>query len=190
MSYVVISDKTRNQLEQERSRLMNHRAEIVAEIEASVSAEVDHTIQMLNALLEKAPSASTGSLANPVTDLSEQVASEMPNLPTSASHQIASKSAATSKATRTPVQPKAFNAKRLKKSFKGMNLSDSILKVMQQDAAQVYATDELISALYDPFDATEMPRARKTLGATLMHMIRSGKATKVQDTPPHYKLNA
>jgi hypothetical protein len=55
MAYAVLTDETRKQLEQERSRLLHVRAQIEAKITEQVTAEVDRTIQQLTALLDLPP---------------------------------------------------------------------------------------------------------------------------------------
>ena len=81
-----------------------------------------------------------------------------------------------------------FDAKQLKHKFKDMNLSAAIVQILQQDPTREYETDALIAALYDSVDQAEMPRARKTLGATLMHQRRAGVVEKIGDKSPRYKL--
>ncbi|GAP99861.1 hypothetical protein [Leptolyngbya sp. NIES-2104] len=80
-----------------------------------------------------------------------------------------------------PTAVKAFDAKQLTRKFKGMNSSEAMLQAMQEDPGQIYTGDDLINALYDEFDATEIPRARKTLDATLMHATRAGTVKRVGD---------
>ncbi len=188
MSYAVLSDETKKHLEQERVRLMNDRETIVSGIESSVGAEVDQAIQTLNALLKEAPKVEVAPVKDSVesvTELLDQAATETPTQP---SRKTGTKKAKT-EAKEKSSQPQAFVAKQLKRKFKGIGLSDAIVQVMQQDSARIYASDDLIAALYDKFDEADLPRARKTLGATLMHAIRAGKVEKVQDKPPHYKLS-
>jgi hypothetical protein len=192
MSYAMLSDETKQQLEQERSRLVNDRSKIVSEIESSVSAQVDRTLQTLNALLDapaKVEVPTVDDIVESVSEILEQATAEVLTHSASRSRKTGTKIAAKPKAKEETGQLKAFDAKQLKNSFSGKSLGDAILEVMQQDAARVYTTDEFIAALYNPFDEADLSKARKTLGATLMHLIRGGKVEKVQDKPPHYKLS-
>ncbi len=183
MSYVVLSDQTKKQLESERSRLAQDRDAIVSEIEASVSADIDRTLQTLNALLSESPEVETvpaDEIVEAVTELLEHADQPAPRKTgtkkTNPDAKAQSKSA------------QAFDAKQLKRKFKGMGLLDAIVQVMQQDATKIYTIDDLIAGVYDKFDEAEMPRARKTLGATLMHANRAGTVNRVGEKPSRYKL--
>jgi hypothetical protein len=192
MSSAMLSDETKQQLEQERLRLVNDRSKIVHEIESSVSAQVDRTLQTLNALLDvpaKVEVPAVDDIVESVSDILEHATTEVPTQSAPRPRKTGTKSTAKPKGKGKTSQPQAFDAKHLKGSFNGKSLRDAILEVMQQDAARVYATDELIVALYDPFEEADLPRARRTLGATFMHLIRGGKVEKVQDKPPHYKFS-
>jgi hypothetical protein len=192
MSYAMLSDETKQQLEQERSRLVNDRSKIVSEIESSVSAQVDRTLQTLNALLDvpvKVEVPAVDDIVESVSEILEQATDEVPTHSAPRFRKTGTKSAAKPKGKGKTSQPKAFDARQLKGSFNGKSLSDAILEVMQQDAVRVYTTEEFIAALYDPFDEADLSKARRTLGATLMHLVRAGKVEKVQDKPPHYKLS-
>lgn len=194
MSYLVLSDETRKHLEQERSRLVNDREEIVSDIESSVSAEVNRTLQTLNALLNESPEVKvvpTDEIVEAVTELLDDT-----KLSTklSRSRKTGTKEAKPEAKAPSTTLP-AFDAKQLKRKFKGAGLSDAntawseaCVQVLQQDPTQDYETDALIAALYDKFDQAEMPRARKTLGATLMHQRRAGVVEKIGDKSPRYKL--
>lgn len=177
MSYAVLSAKTREHLEQERSRLINDREKIVA----LVSAEVDQTIQHLTALLEEAEAATIATA--PAPELPDAV--EIESLRTV---RKTGKKATTPEAKAMSNQMSAFDAKQLKRNFKDISVSDAIVQTMQQNPSKIYAMDDLIAALYDKIDEADSSRVRKTLGAVLMHAVRAGKIDKVQDKPSRYKL--
>ncbi len=192
MSSTMLSDETKQQLEQERLRLVNDRSKIVSEIESSISAQVDLTLQALNALLN-APARvevpAVDDIVESVSEILEHTTAEVPTYSTSRSRKTGTKSAVKPTAKEKTSQPKAFDARHLKGSFSGKSLGEAVLEVMHHDASRVYTTDEFIAVLYDPFDQADLSKARRTLGATLMHLIRGGKVEKVQDKPPHYKLS-
>ncbi|GAP99701.1 hypothetical protein [Leptolyngbya sp. NIES-2104] len=185
MSYLVLSDETRKHLEQERSRLTSDREEIVSEIESSVSAEVDRTLQTLNALLDESPEVEVVPADDIVEAVTERLDDTKPEL--SRSRKTGTKKAKP-EAKAPSTTSTGFDAKQLKRKFNGAGLSDAIVQVLQQDPTQEYETDALIAALYNQFDQAEMPKARKTLGATLMHQRRAGLVEKIGDKSPRYKL--
>lgn len=192
MPYLVLKDETRQQLEQERSRLMNDRDKIVSDIKASVSAELDQTLQTLNALLSEAPVEVV-----PADEIVEAVSELLEQAEPSTKSPRTREPKATRKTGTEKAKPEvkeisnsaqAFDAKQLKRKFKGKSLSEAIVQILQQDAEQIYTIDNLIAGLYDKFDEAEMPRARKTLGATLMHTTRAGTTERVGDKPSRFKL--
>jgi len=189
MPYLVLKDETRQQLEQERSRLMNDRQKIVTEIEASARAEIDRTLQTLNALLSEPPEVETvpaDEIVDAVTELLEHA--EAPSAqPASRTRKTGTKQAKP-EAKEQSKAAQAFDAKQLKRKFKGSSLIDAIVQTMQQDSAKIYTIDDLIAGVYDKFDEAEMPRARKILGATLMHANRAGTVERVSEKPSRYKL--
>lgn len=81
-----------------------------------------------------------------------------------------------------------FDATQLKGKFKGKKLINAIVQILQQDSEQIHTIDDLIAELYGKFDEAEMSRARKTLGATLMHATRAGTVERVGDKPSRFKL--
>jgi hypothetical protein len=182
MSYSILSEETRQQLEQERSRLVHDREAILA----SVTAELDRMIQQLDRLLgNEAPDADASTQLNdsaaPVAklDVFEISANEAKVLEPDTDQ-------TTPKAKRHDI--KAFDAKQLKPDFKDMSASDAVVQILRQSPDQTFETDELIEALYEPFDQSDMGRARKSMSAVLMHGSRAGKFEKVQDQPARYKL--
>ena len=174
MAYAVLTDETRKQLEQERSRLLHNRSTIEAEITAQVTAEVDRTIKQLNAMLDSAaPTATRETRAE-------------------SSHQASAKSEPVSKvepAKKGNLQKtQPFNAKQLKAEFKNKSTKDAIAQIMQKNPTHAYAIDELITALYDPFNEDDLPSARKSVSAVLIYVVRSGEVEKMEGKPARYKL--
>ncbi|MBD1843517.1 hypothetical protein H6F89_08930 [Cyanobacteria bacterium FACHB-63] len=192
MSYLVLSEATKKSLEQERSRLMNDRAKIVSDIESSVSAEVNQAIQTLNALLKEAPVEviPADEIVEAVTELLDHAATKTAtkSLQTRSRELKATHKTGTKKAKTEPKEQSAFDATQLKRKFKGMKLIDAILQILQQNSDQIYTIDDLIAELYGNFAEAEMSRARKTLGATLMHATRAGTVERVGDKPSRFKL--
>ena len=181
MSHAILSQDTRQHLEREKERLLSDRQKIVS----LVSAKVDETIQHLNVLLED---ATIVTAPVPELELSEQAESDATLNPAPTPRKAGAKKASKPQAKAKPTQAPSFDAKQLKRKFKGIGVSDAIVQIMQQDASQIYAADDLIAALYDNFDDADLSKARKTLGAVLMHTVRAGKIEKVQDKPSRYKL--
>jgi hypothetical protein len=184
MSYLVLSDQARQNLEQERSRLMGDREKIVAEIESSVTAEVDQTIQALNALLNEVPIE-----VAPTDEIVEAVTEILDHSPTETETKMPrSRKTGTKRVKLEPKEQSAFDATQLKRKFKGKKPIDAIVQLLQQDPEQIHTIDDLITDLYGKFDEAEMSRARKTLGATLMHATRAGTVERVGDKPSRFKL--
>ncbi|MEP0920059.1 hypothetical protein NC981_24985 [Leptolyngbya sp. DQ-M1] len=192
MSYLMLSDQTRQHLEQERSRLMSDRSKIVSDIESSVKAEVDRAIQTLNALLNEAPVevVPADGIVEAVTELLEHPPTETAtkSLRARSREPKATRKTGTKKVKPEPKEQSAFDATQLKRKFKGKKPIDAIVQILQQDSEQIHTIDDLIAELYGKFDEAEMSRARKTLGATLMHATRAGTIERVGDKPSRFKL--
>lgn len=186
MSYVVLSDETKATLEQERLRLMNDRSKIVSELEAAIGAEVDQVIATLNVLLHKSLIEAV-SAADPVEVVTEPFNRAETFTKPSRTRKTGTKKSKPEVKETSNLSP-VFDAKQLKRKFKGMDLSVAIVQVLQQNPTREYETDALIAALYDEFDPAQMPKARKTIGATLMHQRRAGVVEKIGDKSPRYKL--
>lgn len=182
MTYSILSKEIKQQLEQERSRLVNDREAIVA----SVTAEVDRLIQHLDVLLGSAdattstPTNSKKTTSKAASKAPSEVVSEAPKQKTERAKPKAKRSKTT----------KAFDAKKLKSTFKKMSPSDAVAQILSQSPDQSFETDQLIASLYEPFDEAEMGRARKSVSAVLLHGLRAGKFEKVQENPAQYKFKA
>jgi hypothetical protein len=188
----MLSEATKKSLEQERSRLMSDRSKIVSDIESSVRAEVDQAIQTLNALLNEAPVEviPADEIVEAVTELLDHTATETATKSprTRSREPKVTRKTGTKKVKPEPKEQSAFDATQLKRKFKGMKLIDAIVQILQQNSDQIYEIDDLIAELYGKFDEAEMSRARKTLGATLMHATRAGTVERAGDKPSRFKL--
>lgn len=153
---------------------------------------MDQAIQTLNALLKEEPveAVPADEIVEAVTELLDQPATETAtkSLRTRSREPKATRKTATKKAKTEPKEQSAFDATQLKRKFKDKKLIDAILQILQQNSDQIYTIDDLIAELYGKFDEAEMSRARKTLGATLMHANRAGTVERVGDKPSRFKL--
>jgi hypothetical protein len=205
MSHVILSQETKQQLEQERSRLLSDRQTITA----LVTAEVDQAIEFLTALIGNKPAPATTTATAKASkphstpsppavqaeaELTPKRRSETKATPRPSEPQIVESDADLTQAKKQS-QPRGklrqsplFDATQLKRQFKGMSASHAIAQILREDSAQVYGIDDLIAALYEEFDQAEIPRARKSVAMVLMHGVRSGKFEKVQDAPAQYRL--
>jgi hypothetical protein len=186
MSYSILSQETRQQLEQERFRLVHDREAILA----SVTAELDRLVQQLDRLL-----GNESTDADAFTHLNGGAVDSAAPVAKLDVFQISANEAkvlepdtdqTTPKAKQQDV--KAFDAKQLKLDFKDMSASDAVVQILRQSPDQTFETDELIEALYEPFDQSDMGRARKSMSAVLLYGSRAGKFEKVQEHPARYKL--
>ena len=204
MSHVILSQETKQHLEQERSRLLND----LQTITALVTAEVDQAISYLDALLSNKPIANTTANAaaskphsapsppavQVKAELTPKRRPETKAAPKPAEPQIVESNAdLTQEKKRSQPRGKLrqvppFDPAQLKRQFKGMSASAAIAQILREDSAQSYGIDDLIAALYGEFDQAEIPRARKSVAMVLMHGARVGKFEKVQDTPSRYRL--
>ncbi|MGG6267094.1 hypothetical protein ACQ4M3_13085 [Leptolyngbya sp. AN03gr2] len=185
MPYAVLSEETRKQLEQERDRLMSDRDRIMSEMMSLISAEVDQTIQTLNALLNGSSEVNVAVLEpseSAIAQLDDVASSTQQKTP----RRTGTKKTNAKDKERLPVL--AFNAKQLKSNFKGLGVVEAVVQLMQQNSEQVYELDDLITALYEKFDESDLSKARKTLGVTLMHAARKGTIDQVGKKPSRYKL--
>jgi hypothetical protein len=195
MAYLVLSDESRQQLEHERSRLINERDAIVQ----AVTAEIDRTLQNLNALLDIEPPHSDSSQASSVpvsrkgrpkgqkkstvTNSSALSSSVVPARQKDASDQKPSRG-------RTKRKAQVFDAKALKREFKGMVALQAMVRVMAMAPSdQTFSTDEMIQGVYGTFEDTELSHARKSVAGVLTRGVRQGLLEKVQNTPARFKLN-
>jgi hypothetical protein len=195
MAYLVLSDESRQQLEHERSRLINERDAIVQ----AVTAEIDRTLQNLNALLDIEPPHSDSSQASSVpvsrkgrpkgqkkstvTNSSALSSSVVPARQKDASDQKPSRG-------RTKRKAQVFDAKALKREFKGMAALQAMVRVMAiAPLDQTFSTDDMIQGVYGTFENMELSHARKSVAGVLARGVRQGLLEKVQNTPARFKLN-
>lgn len=186
MSYSILSGEARQNLEQERARLVKERETIVA----SVTAELDRLIHQLDILLGQesvevaSPKSSTRKASSTTKAEALAIAEEEAPAPEPTNKRMKPKAKAQVKARKG----KSFDAKQIKRSFKGMTTNEAIVQIMEQAPGKKFETDELIEALYEPFDVSEMGRARKSVSAVLLHGLRAGKFEKVEENPARYQL--
>jgi hypothetical protein len=213
MPFTVLSAEARQQLEQERSRLIQERQTIVE----TVTAEIDRTIQRLDALLgtepastestltESAPIEATPTESNGAAPVKGKrgrgrgkraAKTSTPVRSTSASPEIEPTPDDSEDAEPAPSpkkgrqrRPKPFDAKAMRRDFKGMTPTNAVIQVMAQaDPEQAFTPDDLLDILYEEFDDADLSRARKSVAAILFHGSRNGVFEKVQNSPAQYQL--
>lgn len=195
MAYIILSDESRQQLEHERSRLIHERDAIVQ----AVTAEIDRTLQHLNALLDSEPPHSDSSQIDhaPVSRQGRPKGQKKPAVTDSSA---LSSSVAPSRQKDTPEQKpskgrtkrkaQAFDAKTLKREFKGMAALQAMVRVMAMAPSdQTFSTDDMIQGVYGTFEDTELSHARKSVAGVLARGVRQGLLEKVQNTPARFRLN-
>ncbi|MBW4422404.1 MAG: hypothetical protein KME13_24870 [Myxacorys californica WJT36-NPBG1] len=203
MTYSILSHDSKQQLEQERSRLMHERETIIE----SVTAEINRLIQHIDALLGSegmAEGNGTVDAAVPTVDAA---------VPAKGTRKGKAKSAASGAVSSAKLQEsapsdldevtapddgqqkrkrrksKSFDAEDLKSEFKGLTAIDAMIQVMKKAGDQTFSTDEMIEQVYGEFDEAEMPRARKSVAGVLARGARFNTFDKVEEKPARYKLS-
>ena len=175
MSYSILSDETRQQLEQERSRLSNDRATIIEAAVQQATKAIDLALQQLNSLLGD-ESTSNGH------------ESYLPELEAVVQSKASSDQSVTkSKGKRGQQKTKPFDGKVLKPEFDGLSPIDAMVQVIQQSPEQSFDAEAVIRAVYDEFDEAELPKAKRSVKITLVLGVKKGLLEKVQDHPPLFK---
>lgn len=218
MSYSILSPESKQQLEQERSRLSKDRESIIA----SVTGEIDRLIQQIDSLLGETTAATSAPkqakaskkvaevTVQPTKSTKKAITKSTPKPPTKPTVQRKGKAKAVSSASASKVatankaktqkvvsdekpkkgkrQQQLFDAKQLKADFGDMSPTDALLQVMLQSPNQSFSTDEMIQELYDKFDEADLPRARKSVAGVFSRGMRFGKLEKIQEHPSRYRL--
>lgn len=204
MPFSVVSDGFRQQLEQERSRLMEEREAIIEAAIAQATAEIDQTIENLNNLLGGAlvslevngttePSkktASKGAKSSKATAQSDAVA-KAPTKARAKAKPAAPAAKAPSKAIRPEPRAKATSeaeALPLKRQFKGMTPTQATYRLLEESPEQTFSTDEVIAALFSSLNEAQQAAARKSIGLVLGRGTYQGKLEKVQENPNLFKF--
>jgi hypothetical protein len=192
MAYSILSPESKQQLEQERSRLTQDRDNIIA----SVTAEIDRLIQHIDSLLGQAAPAVSIEASQPET--SRPVAAKSNGSRKGKAKVASSATKAKAKISEAAIEEKPkkgkrkkqklFDAKQLKAAFNDMTPTDALLHVMLQTPDQSFSTEEMIQELYDDFDEADLPRARKSVAGVFSRGMRFGKLEKIQEHPSRYRL--
>lgn len=173
MSYSILSDKTRQHLEQERSRLNNDRETIIQTAVEQATAAIDLALQHLNSLLGD---ESISNSHDQLPDLEAEVQSEV-------STGLVTKS----KGKQGQQKAKPFDGKVVKPEFEGLSPIDAMVQVIQQSPGQSFDAEAVIHAVYGEFDEAELPKAKRSVKITLVLGVKKGLLEKVQDHPPLFK---
>ncbi|MBW4540610.1 MAG: hypothetical protein KME43_15890 [Myxacorys chilensis ATA2-1-KO14] len=209
MTYSILSHDSKQQLEQERSRLVHERETIIE----SVTAEINRLIQHIDALLGSEGTAEvngTVDTAVPTADAAVPTAdAAVPAKGTRKGKAKSTTSGAGSPAKSQESAPssdevaapddgqqkrkrrksKSFDAEDLNSEFKGLTAIDAMIQVMREAGEQAFSTDEMIQQVYGEFEESEMPRARKSVAGVLARGARFNTFDKVQEKPARYKLS-
>lgn len=209
MTYSILSHDSKQQLEQERSRLMHERETIIE----SVTAEINRLIQHIDALLgSEGKAEGNGSVEAAVPAIEAAVAAVEAAVPTKGTRKGKTKSTTSGAVSSAKVQEstpspdevaapddaqqkrkrrksKSFDAEDLKPEFKGLSAIDAMIQVLAKAGGQALSTDEMIQQVYGEFEESEMPRARKSVAGVLARGARFNTFDKVQEKPARYKLS-
>ncbi len=174
MSYSILSDQTRQHLEQERSRLSNDRETIIQSAVEQATAAIDLALQHLNSLLgdESMSNSHGNSLPSKAVMQSETSTSQL---------------VTKSKGKQGQQKAKPFDGKVLKPEFEGLAPIDAMVQVIQQSPEQPFDAETVIRAVYDEFDEAELLKAKRSVKITLVLGVKKGLLEKVQDHPPLFK---
>ncbi|MCY7321993.1 MAG: hypothetical protein LH660_09410 [Phormidesmis sp. CAN_BIN36] len=175
MSYSILSDETRQHLEQERSRLNNDRETIIQTAVEQATAAIDLALQHLNSLL--GDESISNSHENQLPDLEAEMQSEVST----------SQSVTKSKGKRGQQKAKPFDGKVLRPEFEELSPIDAMVQVIQQSPGRSFDAEAVIRAVYDEFDEAELPKAKRSVKITLVLGVKKGLLEKVQDHPPLFK---
>ncbi len=178
MSYSILSDEARQQLEQERSRLSNDRETIIQTAVQQATAAIDFALQQLNSLLGDEPMSNGHANYLPESEAVVQ--------PKASTDQAVTKS----KGKRGQQKAKPFDGKVLRPEFEGLSPIDAMVQVIQQSPEQAFDAETVIDAVYDDFDEAELPKAKRSVKITLVLGVKKGLLEKVQDHPPMFKALA
>jgi hypothetical protein len=205
MSYSILSHATRQQLEQERSRLRQDRAAIIQTAIEQATAQIDKTLQHLDTLLGDAPALSESQApeqngnGKSLPDLETSLES-VPSIEPIAQESSATSAKAIPKAKGRPSQNKgksrgqqkstSFDSKVLRPEFEGHSPISAMAQMMGQSPDRSFSVEEVISALYPDFDPAETSKATRSVHITLALGAKKGLLEKVQENPSRFKAVA
>ncbi len=213
----VLTDDFRQQLEQQRQRLTTERNAIVQSAIDQATADINLSLDHINALLGKssvtslANSASNGSNQSTLveSDLESEVESKPEEAvtqkrvprktaaantqksvsPTSAKSKSNIKVKSVEPKGRAKSSDKPFEAPKLKREFKDLTPAKAMEQVMIGAPDQIFTTDEMIQLLFGSLDDSVLPRTRQSVALMFSHGMRRKDYIKVQENPAQYKLN-
>jgi hypothetical protein len=200
MPFSVVSDSFKQQLEQERSRLLTERDAIIEAAIAQATAEIDQTIANLNSFLggeavaleDVTPSNGRKKTGRGPGRKPKAVVEEPEAAPARASKV---KAAVPVRGTRAkpPVERSKARAASpavdlpLKRQFKNLTQTQATYKVLADAPDHIFSTDEVIAALYLSLNEDQQAAARKSIGLVLGRGSYQGKIEKVQEDPKLFK---
>ncbi|MGV0028184.1 hypothetical protein [Phormidesmis priestleyi] len=219
MPISVLTDDFRQQLAQQRDRLIHERSAIVQAVVDQVTADLDRTLDSINELLDESPMTPSTPGTN---HRSIKATSAHPVSAPTPSKRVTQKRAATASASASPqpsglpsskLSPKGkstkakpapktseskpkltseknpFDAPNLKREFQDLTPAKAMEQVMVASPDQTFTTDEMIDVLFGSLEDTVLPRTRQSVALMFSHGMRRQDYIKAQEDPTQYKLN-
>lgn len=156
----ILNAQLKAELEQVRDRLLNEQGAMIQTTIAQTEAELDRVLQQIDLLL--------GDTA-PVEQHPQKQRSS---------------ASVSSEPDSSDLPP--FDASVLKYQFKQIKPMQAILQVLSNEK-QPLSIDDLIALLYEPFNSSDISKARKSVAITTKHAERRGLVQKVQDHPARFQ---
>jgi hypothetical protein len=176
----ILTKDLKSNLEETRSRLLSEREALIQAAQSEAEAELDRTLQYINQLLGVSTSSEPSS---------PQVSQSSPSPAKGKGKgkgKAASAPAETKKTGSGKSSSKSFDASALKADFKSLKPMEAIVQILG-DSKEPLSIDDLIAQLYEPFDQSEMSKARMSVAITTKHAERRGLLRKVQDNPSRFQ---
>ncbi len=192
MDFSVLTSDFKKQLEQQRSRLLKQRDDIVKAAVAQASQTVDANISHINALLGEPP-ALKAKRAYTRQSKVEAIAgvTKAPKGKAMSSKSIATKAGKKTKLNSAKLNSAKLNSEaaspELESAFSGLTPAQAIVQVLHGASGRIFNVDEVIAGIYGVVKPDVMPKTRQKIGVTLGHCARRGEFTKVQDMPAQYR---
>jgi len=212
MPISVLTDDFRQQLAQQRDRLLHERSAIVQAVVDQVTANLDRTLDSINELLDESPMTPStpgtnhrsieATSAHPVSAPPSKRVTQKRAATTNASASPqssgfpSSKLSPNDKSTKAKPTPKTseskpkltsekppFDAPNLKREFKGLTPAKAMEQVMVASPDQTFTTDEMIDVLFGSLEDTVLPRTRQSVALMFSHGMRRQDYIKVQEDP-------
>jgi len=188
MSYSILSNETKQQLEQERARLTADRDAVIQTAVQQATAALDRALQQLNDLLNDGQAHNGyGSRGETIVQPSEQSLPEHPAKQAKKTSTPKGQSKLKSEGKGQHPAAHQFNSKVLKPEFAGLSPIKAMVQVIEQSPEQTFDAEEVIRTVYDEFDPADLPTAKRSVKITLVGGAKKGWLERVQENPPLFK---